>query len=173
MTDIGCLPVATVRSLGEIVLRVRDMPSMVTFYSETLGLSVLRRFEDQVAFLRIGDGFEGHTQVLALFGAALPPNADRRPWLEPDQNVTPLHHFAFAISLTDHQFALERLSSAGLKIKTATHTWIGWRAIYFLDPEGNTVELVCYDPSIDRRAEYNFDKLYGDPSISKTGMGES
>jgi catechol-2,3-dioxygenase len=29
---------------------------------------------------------------------------------------------------------------------TATHEWVHWRSLYVEDPDGNQVELVCYDP---------------------------
>ena len=37
----------------------------------------------------------------------------------------------------------------GLQVSTAEHAWTQWRSLYVQDPEGNTVELVCYDASIE------------------------
>jgi hypothetical protein len=31
-------------------------------------------------------------------------------------------------------------------VTTATHDWVQWRSLYVEDPDGNDVELVCYDP---------------------------
>jgi len=28
------------------------------------------------------------------------------------------------------------------------HTWVHWRPLYVTNPEGNQVELVCYDSSV-------------------------
>jgi catechol-2,3-dioxygenase len=30
----------------------------------------------------------------------------------------------------------------------AEHPWVRWRSLYVHDPEGNLVELVCYDESV-------------------------
>jgi hypothetical protein len=35
---------------------------MIEFYRRVLGLELLRRISDDIAFLRIADGFGGHTQ---------------------------------------------------------------------------------------------------------------
>jgi catechol-2,3-dioxygenase len=42
----------------------------------------------------------------------------------------------------------ERLEALGLQVKTAEHAWVHWRSLYMNDPEGNMVELVCYDGSV-------------------------
>lgn len=36
----------------------------------------------------------------------------------------------------------------GLEVETTEHPWVQWRSLYFRDPEGNLVELVCFDPEI-------------------------
>jgi catechol 2,3-dioxygenase len=36
----------------------------------------------------------------------------------------------------------------GLQVETAEHAWVHWRSLYVSDPEGNQVELVCYDASV-------------------------
>ena len=36
----------------------------------------------------------------------------------------------------------------GLVVTTAEHGWVHWRSLYVDDPEGNAVELVCYDASV-------------------------
>src|ERR671929_48370 len=52
-----------------------------------------------------------------------------------------------AIALEDFAAERARLEAAGLRVETAEHTWVHWRSLYVNDPEGNRVELVCYDPS--------------------------
>ena len=37
-----------------------------------------------------------------------------------------------------------------LNVRTAVHDWVQWRSLYVKDPEGNEVELVCFDPAIDK-----------------------
>ena len=59
-----------------------------------------------------------------------------------------MDHIAFAIALDDYAAELDRLKGLGLEVQTATHDWVKWRSLYVRDPEGNEVELVCYDPSV-------------------------
>ena len=57
-----------VRALGEIAIRCIDKPAMVAFYRDVIGLEPLNDVENSpIAFLRIADGYAGHTAVLALF----------------------------------------------------------------------------------------------------------
>jgi catechol 2,3-dioxygenase len=122
------------------------MDTMVTFYSETFGLAVLRRFPPPgPTFLRIADDFGGHTAILGLFPSAAPSNYLGKAWTGHNRQVTTLHHWAMTIPLDEHDEWLTRLTGRGLEPTTATHAWVGWRSIYVLDPETNVVELVCYD----------------------------
>jgi hypothetical protein len=41
-----------------------------------------------------------------------------------------------------------RRESLGVTAATAEHAWARWRSIYIKDPEGNSVERVCYDESV-------------------------
>ncbi|HEU5322604.1 MAG TPA: VOC family protein, partial [Methylomirabilota bacterium] len=140
------MPASTVRTfelhaIGEIALRVRDMDAMIGFYHTTLGLPLLRRFENDVAALKIADGVHGQIQTLTLFGPSLPPNHPAVSWRGLDQSTTTLHHFALTISPRDYERALQDFAAAGIEVNTANHRWNGWRGIYLRDPEGNIVEL--------------------------------
>jgi catechol 2,3-dioxygenase-like lactoylglutathione lyase family enzyme len=133
------------RGVGEIVLRVRDVGAMIGFYQKALGLDLLKRFGDDIAFLRVADGYGGHTQIIGFFRRDLPSNFKRRVWNGHDSDRTTLHHFALEIPREDYDRALAHLAELGIETDTAIHAWIGWRSIYFRDPEENTVELVCFD----------------------------
>lgn len=124
-----------VRALGEVALRVNNLDQMQAFYTDVIGLELLRRFE-RAAFFRIADGYAGHTTVLALF--------DRNAQVEQERST--VDHLAFTIALPDYEAERRRLEALGLAVTTATHEWVHWRSLYVEDPEGNTVELVCYDP---------------------------
>ena len=67
--DIGF----TAKGVGEIVLRVRDLDGMIAFYRRALGLELLRRVSEDIAFLRVAEGFGGHTQIVGFFATASPP----------------------------------------------------------------------------------------------------
>jgi hypothetical protein len=57
-------------------------------------------------------------------------------------------HIAFEIDLADFEPEKRRLEGLGHAVRTAEHAWVRWRSLYVTDPEGHTVELVCYDPSV-------------------------
>ena len=132
-----------IRSLGEIALQVGDMDRMVDFYTNVVGLELLRRFPGNgPAFFRIAPGVEGHTQVLALF--------DRGERGESRTRRPPLDHIAFSLSLADLAAERERVRALGVPLREETHGWVQWRSFYIDDPEGNVVEWVAYDPAIAR-----------------------
>jgi len=117
------------------------------FYTTVIGLDVLRKFEG-ITFLCIANGYGGHTQIIGFFHESMPVplhNAERD---RVSMTQTSLHHFAFEMDKTDYETALQRLKDCGVEVTTATHPWCHWRSIYVQDPEGNMVELVCYDEAV-------------------------
>jgi catechol 2,3-dioxygenase len=135
-------PERAIKALGEIALRVEDLNTMQRFYEAVIGLELMQRFPD-IAFFKIAPGYEGHTQILALF--------DRRSaagYAGLDAARTTVDHIAFTISLADYEAEKTRLENYGLKVTTAQHSWVHWRSLYLFDPEGNEVELVCYDETV-------------------------
>jgi catechol-2,3-dioxygenase len=131
-----------VRGLGEIALRVNDLDAMQRFYEEVIGLPLMTRVPN-CAFFKIADGYGGHSQVLALFDRSENPG-----YRTPDATTSTIDHIAFEIPLVDFENELKRLRALGLEVETAEHAWVHWRSLYMTDPEGNQVELVCYDDSI-------------------------
>lgn len=131
-----------IQALGEIALRVTDLDRAQEFYENVVGLELMQRFSE-AAFFKVADGFAGHTQILALFDRR---NQEGYQGLSP--STTTVDHFAFAISLDDYHAEKERLEALGLVVSVAEHAWVHWRSLYFLDPDGNEVEFVCYDPSV-------------------------
>jgi len=132
----------TVRGLGEIALRVKNLDAMQKFYEEVVGLLLLKRFPN-AAFFQIAEGYGGHIQVLALFD-----RSNRRGYRGTSAATSTIDHIAFEIPLSDFENELQRLTGLGLHVETAEHSWVHWRSLYVTDPEGNQVELVCYDESV-------------------------
>ncbi len=128
---------SAVKSLGEVALRVNHLPEMRRFYQEVLGLEVLGASGSAV-LLRIADDFGGHTQVLGLFDRSVPVGPEH----------TTVDHIAFTIALDDFESERQRLEALGFNVEVRNHDWVRWRSLYLRDPEGNQVELVCYDPSL-------------------------
>jgi catechol-2,3-dioxygenase len=137
-----------IKALGEVVLRVRNMDTMQEFYEKVVGLELLERSENMMAFFRIAPDYEGHTQSLALFDQS--GEADHRSlhYTGVDPEKSPLHHMAFTISLSDYEAEKGRLQNLGLDVETVQHIWQHYRSLYITDPEGNVVEFVCYDASV-------------------------
>ena len=126
-----------IKGLGEVSIRVKDLDAMHKFYEEVVGLEMLRR-EESFVFFKVAEGYGGHTQNLALFEASE----------ELSQEKTTLHHIALNISLEDFESEKRRLEELGLKVNATVHEWLHVRSLYFPDPEGNTLEFVCYDESV-------------------------
>ncbi len=147
------LPPFSIRDLGEIAIRVVDMDAMFAFYRDVIGLEVLSPPNTNgIAFFRICEGHAGHTRVLALFerGAG-------RPEIRPSGQAAPetsarstLHHIAFNVDYEAQEAARDWLIARGLTPVEQIFDWIGWRGIFVEDPDGNTVELVAYHPSLKK-----------------------
>ena len=131
-----------VRGLGEIALRVNDLDTMQQFYEYVIGLPLMKRFPNS-AFFKVADGYGGHTQVLALFDRAGSPGYRRA-----NAETSTIDHIAFEIPLADFEDEKKRMEGLGLQLETAEHAWVHWRSLYVSDPEGNQVELVCYDARV-------------------------
>lgn len=132
----------TIRGLGEIALRVNNLDLMQKFYEEVIGLPLMTRVPNS-AFFRIADGYGGHTQVLALFD-----RSKSRDYRGTNAATSTIDHIAFEIPLSDFEKERKRLRALGLDVETAEHAWVHWRSLYVSDPEGNQVELVCYDKGV-------------------------
>ena len=140
------------RGLGEIAIRCADMAAMVYFYEKVIGLQRLQGDHNSaITFFRIAEGFGGHTQVLALFhqsvgfergsgqtGAAVPVTG----------GASALHHIALSLPFVEQDAVMRWYDQIDQPYRVEHFGWIGWRGIFTQDPEGNTVELVAYDPSL-------------------------
>ncbi len=121
--------------LDHFGLEVNELGRAEQFYTAVLGLNVVARFGDQV-LLRCG------TQNLALFKVARPPlSSDERR----SRISHPLGrgHHAFKINRADFHEAAKRLEAAGVEVAPVID-WGDHDCRYFLDPDGNLLELVSY-----------------------------
>jgi catechol 2,3-dioxygenase len=133
--------------VGEVVVRVADLERSIAFYSDILGFELIRVLHGSIAFMRVADGVQGHTQIIGLFKCEWPASREGKSWDGCEPRLSTLHHFAIEISLKDYENILGYLTDQGLNPNTSIHAWIGWRSIYVSDPDENTVEFVCYDRS--------------------------
>lgn len=116
-------------------LEVRDLRRAEHFYTTVLGFTVVGRFGDQVLM-------ECGGQNLALFGVRRSPltAAERAALI--GRPLGKGHH-AFKIGRADFSQAGATLSAAGVE-RAPIIDWGDHDCMYFLDPDGNLLELVCY-----------------------------
>jgi catechol 2,3-dioxygenase len=119
-----------VRSLGHVVLKVRDQQRAERFYNGLLGIPIAARYPPMSAtFFTLGDHHD-----FAVF--AIGDEAQRAP-----ANATGLLHVAFKIgdSIEELREARDKLEAAGVTVQARDHGVS--QSIYFDDPDGNRVEL--------------------------------
>jgi len=140
-----------VRALGEIAIRCRDIATMSEFYQNVIGLDYLSgRPETGIVFLKIGEGFGGHTAVLALFHseAGMPDVHPHSPHAPITGGRSSLHHIALSLPYEEQEAVIDWYTQNNLEFQVKIFDWIGWRGIFTTDPEGNTVELVAFHQSL-------------------------
>jgi catechol 2,3-dioxygenase-like lactoylglutathione lyase family enzyme len=121
-----------VKRLDHFGVDVADLARAERFYTELLGMTVQMRLPDQV-LLQYGDG------SCALF---LKP--EREPGsLDQVKNPFGKSHHAFEVSYDDLNAALAVFKERDIP-HHAPIDWGDHDCVYFLDPDGNLLELVGY-----------------------------
>jgi catechol 2,3-dioxygenase-like lactoylglutathione lyase family enzyme len=121
--------------LDHFGIEVTELARAERFYTGVLGLAVAAHLGDQT-LLQCGE------QNLALFAV------ERRP-LSPDERRARISrplgrgHHAFRVSRADFDSARERLAEAGVEAAKPID-WGDHDCLYFLDPDGNLLEIVSY-----------------------------
>lgn len=142
-----------IRNIAEVVLNTRDIGASEHFYTSVVGLRVHARIPDDqptIVFLAVRelDSALGmaHPQVLALIDPARHAAAEGK--FDPiDRRRSTLNHIAFEIEESDYQPELDRLAGLGVATQTVEFPAMRAKAIFFKDPDDNTVELICHDSS--------------------------
>jgi catechol 2,3-dioxygenase-like lactoylglutathione lyase family enzyme len=120
------------QGIDHIGIEVRYLDRAEEFYSGVLGLEVVNRFDNQVLFR--GEGFN-----LALFR---------------NQNMEPMGggdvskpfgkgHWAFTVDMEELKAARERFGKDGVPYHGPVD-WDDHDCLYFLDPDGNLLEILAY-----------------------------
>lgn len=130
-----------IKRLDHFGVDVADLARAEGFYTGLLGMSVGMRLPDQL-LLRYGGG------SLALFF-----KPDRAPGpRELIDNPLGKSHHAFEVSWEDLHAARRLFAERGIP-HHAPINWGDHECLYFLDPDGNLLELVGYRPSESTSAE--------------------
>ncbi len=140
-----------VKGVAEIVINVCDIVRMREFYEESLGFAFHSQYPDSdptIVFLTIADldsplGRGGHPQLFALIDAERHVNT-RDTYVGLDNQRSSLNHFAFEIDAASYESEQRRLKGLGLETVTKSFPFLQARAIFFNDPEGNRIELICH-----------------------------
>ena len=137
------------KHIGEIVIRTPNMQKMVAFYRDVVELEPFKML-GTMQFFKVSEGFMGQAQAIGLFELGEVSDVDDTAFEGHDTRKTPFHHFAFIIDGKDYASEFNRIVALGYTLRTMEHSLTQSRSFYLYDPDGNTVEFVCYDPSIPR-----------------------
>ena len=123
------------KGVYHIGIPVNDMDRAVKFYTEVLGMKIVKLSRDDMggrlgrADLRSGDG------IVVLFQRPKPIEKDALA----EEGAT---HQAFLVDNDDFEFAVKKMKDWGVKIHaTPSVDRPSGRGFYFFDTEGNLLQL--------------------------------
>ena len=142
-----------IRSIAEVVLNASDLTRSVEFYKRTLGFEQRAAFPEDnptIVFLHAGSepgpGDSAHRPMLVLIDPARHEHAVGK-FGKPDAFTGTLNHLAFDIRPEDYEHERDRLGSLGIEVFETRFDWLGARAMFFADPDGNRLELIAREPA--------------------------
>ena len=121
-----------IKSLGHVVLKVKDRARSERFYNGILGLPICARLDRngfRMAFFTLGNHHD-----LAIMEVSGEGSSQK-------ETAVGMHHLAFNIgtNLDELREAKAKLEAAGIKATPIDHDVT--KSLYFADPDGNGVEL--------------------------------
>ena len=159
---MGC----NVQRIGHVGIHVTDTDRSLKFYREVLGLKLTGNwgppdFDGRICFMRC----EEMHHNLVLFEA--PEDADRAGFYTGDSAARKdngVHHIAFeTASREDWLDALAHVRKLGIELVAGPYVHgpegtdgesfvggSGSHAFYFLDPDGNRIEIYCWMMRVNR-----------------------
>lgn len=144
----------SIRGVAEIVLNAQDIDALSRFYQDVMGFGFHSQYpktKPTIVFLSIADLDSplgrAHPQTLALIDPDRHPPA-RGKFDPPCNRPFSLNHLAFEIDEADYDTEIARLESLGVETKLSRFGHMRAKAIFFQDPEGNRLELICHDSSV-------------------------
>ena len=138
-----------VQELDHIVLNVRDIDRSLKFYTETLGLKPERLDEfkaGKVSFPSVRITGDTLIDLFPIKGHVASRNSGEKI----DGN---LNHFCMVIGTDDFSGVVEYLKEREIVVREGPVSRWGARgratSVYFLDPDGNEIELRCYGTGLE------------------------
>lgn len=132
----------TIREVGHVVLKVRDLEKARDFYTGFLGMKLAKFDPARGMFLRFND----YHHDIAIFKTG--PDADL-----PKQNQVGLVHVALIVDDLDTVRAwYRRAKEQGVPIVNTTDHAVT-NSLYIKDPEGNVLEIYCERTDYDWRTQ--------------------
>jgi catechol 2,3-dioxygenase-like lactoylglutathione lyase family enzyme len=122
------------QKIHHVALNVVDLKRSIDFYERVVGLEVVDR-DDHYAKLNIGG------DEIALFQLPSDAVVGRT---DSDATTGSLNHIAFAVPASAFHLYHERIRSEGITITFGPVQRRRGKALYFLDPDGNKIELFCF-----------------------------
>lgn len=143
---------SAIKAIAEIVINVEDIARAQKFYEDVLGFHLHSQFPEEnptIVFLTIqaidtplSQG--SHPQLFALIDPHRHPPAKAR-FRGVDVALSSLNHLAFEIGVEDYEAEKTRLEGLGLPVREERFPHMNAKALFFPDPEGNTLEFICPD----------------------------
>ena len=158
--------VCRVRRVGHVGIHVSDVERSIKFYREVVGLKLTGKwgppsFRRPICFMRCG---EMHHDLVFFELAEDARRAGLTTGDSEGRKEVGLHHIAFeAANREDWLLALEHVRKRGIELVSGPYVHgsegtdgdsfeggSGSHAFYFLDPDGNRVEIFCWMMRVTR-----------------------
>ncbi|MDF1809318.1 MAG: VOC family protein [Phycisphaerales bacterium] len=144
-----------IRSVAEVVLNAQDLNALVRFYKDVMGFGFHNQYPKQnptIVFLEISSSDSplgtAHPSMLVLIDPDRHPSA-RGKFDPPTNRAFSLNHLAFEIDEAEYETENARLNSLNISTNLVQFKHVRAKAIFFQDPEGNRLELICHDSSVN------------------------
>jgi glyoxylase I family protein len=133
-----------VTELDHIVLNVGDIQRSLKFYTDVLGLQAERLDEFQAGKVGFPSVRINGDTIIDLFPIRGVENAANQT----EKRQGNLNHFCMVVERQDFAGIVDYLAQHGISVREGPVSRWGARgratSVYFLDPDGNEVEIRCY-----------------------------
>jgi catechol 2,3-dioxygenase-like lactoylglutathione lyase family enzyme len=130
--------------MDHIVLNVTDIDRSLRFYTDVLGLAAERVDEFKAGKVGFPSVRINRDTIIDLFPVKV------AAWAQDEQGNREgnLNHFCLVVEREDFTTIIDYLKSYGVTLRQGPVSRWGARgramSVYFLDPDGNEIEIRCY-----------------------------